>query len=59
MSDDSTFIGTTEQLEAREERIAICIHDGGLTEAEAIALCDSRHWLYGHSGKQETQGDLL
>jgi hypothetical protein len=39
---------TNAQSEAREERIAICMIDGGLSLEEAEALANQYPELYGH-----------
>jgi len=39
---------TITQFEMREERVAICIIDAGLTEQEAEALCNNYPELYGY-----------
>lgn len=43
----------------REERVAIMVVDGGISEAEAQAYCDTRPELYGIREVVEIQGVLL
>ena len=45
-----------ERWHERQERIAIMIYDGGLTEEEAEQYCDSHFSLYGR--REERQGVL-
>jgi len=49
---------TPEQSELRAERMAILIHDAGLSEQEARQHCNRYPRIYGIDGT-ETQGALI
>lgn len=49
---------TTDQAEARDERVAIMTVEG-MSEDDAQAYCDSRPWLYGARERNEKQLDLI
>lgn len=49
---------TAMQQEARAERLAIMIIDGGCSEAEAIEYCNRHSSIYGLVELVESQGGL-
>jgi hypothetical protein len=50
---------TTAQKELRYERVALMMHEGGLTVAQAEAYCNRNPALYGIQDYMEVQDGLF